>query len=97
MLVASCAKQGAGIGGCAMQCFAQKHVADMNRHQPWVIKDPRMALVMPLWRKHIHDLVCVFVHKDPIKNSISLASNPGKSNPTGAPHDVWALITAYTA
>jgi hypothetical protein len=56
---------------------------DMNRHPPWVMKDPRMALTMPLWRHHIKNLVCVFVHKDPIKNSISLASNGKKSSQTG--------------
>lgn len=56
---------------------------DMNRHQPWVMKDPRMALAMPLWRPLIPDLVCVIVHKDPIKNSISLASNGKKSSQSG--------------
>lgn len=60
---------------------------DMNRHPPWVMKDPRMALVMPLWQPYLKDLVCVFVHKDPVKNSISLASNSKKSSQTGAPAD----------
>lgn len=56
----------------------------MNRHQPWVMKDPRMALAMPLWRKHIPNLVCIIVHKDPIKNSMSLASNGKKSSQAGS-------------
>lgn len=60
-------------------CFAKKQMADMNRHQPWVMKDPRMALVMPLWRPYIGTPVCVFVHKDPVKTSMSLASNMKKS------------------
>lgn len=65
-----------------LDCFARKYVRDMERHPPWVMKDPRMALTMPLWRPHIKDLVCVFVHKDPIKNSISLAANGKKSSHT---------------
>lgn len=65
-----------------LQCFARKYIKDMERHPPWVMKDPRMALTMPLWRPHIKDLVCVFVHKDPIKNSISLAANGKKSSHT---------------
>lgn len=68
-----------------LQCFARKYVRDMERHPPWVMKDPRMALTMPLWRPHIKDLVCVFVHKDPIKNSISLAANGKKSSHTRTP------------
>jgi hypothetical protein len=47
------------------------------------MKDPRMALLMPLWRPHIPNLVCVLVYKDPVKNSISLATNGKKSSRTG--------------
>ena len=66
-----------------MQCFGRKQMQDMNRHVPWVMKDPRMALLMPQWRPLIKDLVCVFVHKDPIKNAVSLASNGKKSSQSG--------------
>lgn len=59
---------------------------DLNRHPPWVMKDPRMALVMPLWKQHLKDLVCVFVHKDPVKNALSLAANGKKSSQTGVHH-----------
>jgi hypothetical protein len=68
----------------SLQCFAKKQIEDMNRHQPWVMKDPRMALTMPLWRRYIPSLVCVYVHKSPIANSISLASNGKKSSQSGA-------------
>lgn len=53
-----------------------------------------MALTMPLWRPHIKDLVCVFVHKDPIKNSISLAANGKKSSHTRALLQSAALCSA---
>ena len=69
-------------GKLAVQCFAKKQIKDMERHTPWVMKDPRMALAMPLWRPYIPDLVCVLVHKDPVANSISLASNGKKSSQT---------------
>jgi hypothetical protein len=67
-----------------VQCFARKQLQDMDRHEPWVMKDPRMALAMPLWRPLIPHPVCVFVHKDPIKNAISLAANGKKSSQSSA-------------
>lgn len=67
-----------------MQCFARKQLQDVGRYEPWVMKDPRMALAMPLWRPLIGTPICVLVHKDPIKNALSLAANGKKSSQSGA-------------
>jgi hypothetical protein len=32
-----------------INCFARKTVKDLNRHTPWVLKDPRMLLFSKFW------------------------------------------------
>ena len=32
-----------------LSCFIGKIVKDLNRHHPWVIKDPRMLLLADHW------------------------------------------------
>ena len=80
-----------------MQCFGRKLVANMDRHRPWVLKDPRMALTMPLWQPLLAQQVCVFVVKDPVKNAMSLAANGKKSSESSAPPRLPALETGLHA
>ena len=64
-----------------VQCQAEEILQHLNRHPPWVLKDPRMLQLMPLWRDVIgsQDLVCVIVYKDAVRNSLELAKDPQKS------------------
>lgn len=32
-----------------LQCFAKKVIKDLDRHKPWVLKDPRMLLFADFW------------------------------------------------
>lgn len=66
-------------GACLLQCFADKQLADMRRHPPWVMKDPRMALTMKFWRPKLRNPICLFAFKDPLGTTMSLSQNAKKS------------------
>ncbi|HEX3525826.1 MAG TPA: sulfotransferase [Thermoanaerobaculia bacterium] len=51
--------------------------AEMDRSGPWVIKDPRLCLLFPLWRPALERPVCVLVHRDPLPVARSLESRDG--------------------
>ena len=52
-------------------------VAELNRHQPWVIKDPRLCLTFPYWTMHLSAAVPVVVSRDPRQIARSLAARDG--------------------
>lgn len=45
---------------------------DMDAHRPWVIKDPRLSLLLPLWRSQLEVPVCVIAYRNPIQVAQSL-------------------------
>jgi len=51
---------------------ARRIVLEMDAHRPWVIKDPRMCLVLPLWRRVLEAPVCIHVYRSPIEVAASL-------------------------
>jgi hypothetical protein len=51
-------------------------VAALDRHRPWVAKDPRLCLTLPLWRRATTPL-CVMTHRNPIDVAHSLAHRDG--------------------
>lgn len=55
-------------------------MADVSRHEPFVIKDPRLCWTFEFWKPLLDRPLCVIVYKDPIENSISLAENYLKSS-----------------
>ena len=36
-----------------LKCFAKKVIRDLDRHKPWVLKDPRMLLFADFWIKEV--------------------------------------------
>lgn len=36
-----------------LKCFARKIVRDLDRHKPWVLKDPRMLLFADHWIREV--------------------------------------------
>lgn len=36
-----------------LKCFAKKVIKDLDRHKPWVLKDPRMLLFADFWIKQV--------------------------------------------
>lgn len=65
-------------------------VASLDRDRPWAVKDPRLCLLFPLWRKLLADPLCVLVHRDPLEVARSMKTRDGFPLPLGL-----ALWEAY--
>jgi glycosyltransferase involved in cell wall biosynthesis len=50
----------------------QKIMVNLDAHRPWMMKDPRMSLVLPVWQPVLEVPVCVFVYRNPIQIAQSL-------------------------
>jgi len=52
-------------------------VAELNRHRPWVTKDPRLCLVAHEWMQLLDSPLCLIIHRDPlaIANSMMIYSH----------------------
>jgi len=51
----------------------------LDTQRPWVLKDPRLCLTLPVWRPHLEVPVCVLVHRSPVAVAQSLAARNGLS------------------
>lgn len=51
---------------------AGRILLEMDAHRPWFIKEPRLCLLFPLWRRHLEVPVVVHVHRDPVEVAASL-------------------------
>lgn len=69
----------------------EKILMEIDAHRPWVIKDPRLCLLFPLWRPLLEVPVCIHVHRSPIQIAQSLHTHHGLSLPVGI-----ALWEKYT-
>ncbi len=45
---------------------------ELDGNRPWVMKDPRLCLTFPYWRKHLELPVIVTTSRDPVEVAISL-------------------------
>lgn len=50
---------------------------DLDANRPWVIKEPRLCLLFPLWRDLLEAPVCVHVYRSPIQTAQSLQKRNG--------------------
>jgi len=70
------------LGPLAQRHFVQRarHIVDgLDRGGPWVIKDPRLCVLFPLWRRVLERPVCILVHRDPLAVARSLQERDGLS------------------
>lgn len=56
---------------------AREIVRDLDRHGSWVVKDPRLCLLLPFWREILEHPVCVLIHREPLPVARSLAARDG--------------------
>jgi hypothetical protein len=56
---------------------AREIVRDLDRHGSWVIKDPRLCLLFPLWREILEHPFCVLIYREPLPVARSLAARDG--------------------
>ncbi|MDM8559330.1 glycosyltransferase [Candidatus Parabeggiatoa sp. HSG14] len=51
---------------------AQKIIFNLETNRPWMAKDPRFCLLLPLWSPLLEVPVCVYVYRNPIQIAQSL-------------------------
>ncbi|MCI5049216.1 MAG: sulfotransferase [Rickettsiales bacterium] len=52
-------------------------IAHLNKHQHWVIKDPRLCQTLPMWMTELQRPILVHVHRDPMEIAMSLHKRNG--------------------
>lgn len=52
-------------------------VGHLNSYGPWVIKDPRLCLLLPFWRALLERPLCILIHRNPLAVARSLARRDG--------------------
>ncbi|MGK7911919.1 MAG: glycosyltransferase [Synechococcus sp.] len=57
----------------------QAALTDLNSHLPWVIKEPRLCLLFPIFRQWLTDPICIHVHRNPLEVARSLRTRNGFS------------------
>jgi hypothetical protein len=57
---------------------ARNIVKTLQGYGSFVLKDPRMSLLVPLWREVLHDPVCVVVWREPLPVAQSLQTRDNK-------------------
>ena len=68
----------------------EKIIAALDEHGTWVVKEPRLCLLLPLLRDHIDNPVCIHISRNPLEVAQSLQSRNGFSIAAGL-----ALWEAY--
>lgn len=56
----------------AFDKVAGRILLEMDAHRPWFLKEPRLCLLLPLWRRHTEVPVAVHIHRDPVEVASSL-------------------------
>ncbi len=56
---------------------AEKILLDLDARRPWMLKDPRINLLLPFWKPLLEVPVCVHVHRSPIQVAQSLHKREG--------------------
>jgi hypothetical protein len=56
---------------------ARDIVASLDEHRPWVLKDPRLCVVLPLWRPALSAPMFVLIHRHPLETARSLQARDG--------------------
>ena len=51
---------------------ASRLVLDLDAHRPWMLKEPRLCLLFPLWRPLLEAPVCIHVYRHPVEVAASL-------------------------
>jgi hypothetical protein len=56
---------------------ASKLVLEMDAHRPWLLKEPRLCLLFPLWRKVLDMPACIHIYRHPVEVAASLHARNG--------------------
>ena len=61
----------------------EKIVSELDKFQAWVIKEPRLCLLLPILRHYVTNLVCIHIHRNPLEVARSLQTRNGFSISAG--------------
>ena len=61
----------------------EKIVSELDNYQAWVIKEPRLCLLMPVLRHYVKNPVCIHIHRNPLEVARSLQTRNGFSIAAG--------------
>jgi glycosyltransferase involved in cell wall biosynthesis len=59
------------------ESLGQEIILGLDAHRPWMLKDPRLCLLLPFWLPLLETPLCVYVHRDPIQIAQSLKKRDG--------------------
>jgi hypothetical protein len=51
---------------------ASRLILEMDAHRPWMLKEPRLCLLLPLWRRWIELPIGIHVYRNPVEVASSL-------------------------
>lgn len=54
------------------QVEASRLILDLDAHRPWLIKEPRLCLLLPLWKPLLEVPVCIHIVRHPVEVAASL-------------------------
>ena len=61
----------------------EKIVSELDKYQAWVIKEPRLCLLLPVLRHYVKNPVCIHIHRNPLEVARSLQTRNGFSISAG--------------
>ena len=68
-------------------------VLNMDAHRPWFIKEPRLCLLLPMWRHALEDPFCIHVLRNPLEVAHSLRTRNGIPIRTGLA--LWEIYNLH--
>ncbi|EIJ41615.1 putative glycosyltransferase [Beggiatoa alba B18LD] len=71
----------------------QDIISGLDGYRPWMIKDPRLSITLPVWLPLLEVPVFLFVHRSPIQVAQSLHKRDGISIPAGLA--LWEKYTLH--
>ena len=61
----------------------EKIVSELDRYQAWVIKEPRLCLLLPVLQRYVNNPVCIHIYRNPLEVARSLQTRNGFSVSAG--------------
>ena len=61
----------------------ERIVSELDKFQAWVIKEPRLCLLLPVLRHYVNNPVCVHIYRNPLEVARSLQARNGFSISAG--------------
>lgn len=71
----------------------REELALLDTHSPWVLKDPRLCLLLPLWQQLLNRPVYVLINRHPLEIALSLNRRVNQPLPIEFGLSLWEKYT----